>query len=184
MNTKNSFPKIVGLSGYAQSGKSTVADFLVTANGYSRIKFADGLKNMLRVMGLTEEQIEGKEKETPCALLCNQTPRYAMQTLGTEWGRHIVGEDLWVNIWEHLTSVTLAQAQRVVVDDIRFLNELNRVTSMGGMVIRIVRPGYGQLNPHPSESALEDVKWQHILHNDSSKAVLFKNLIEMLYKRK
>ena len=181
MNTKNSFPNIVGLSGYAQSGKSTVSDFLVKANGYTRIKFADGLKNMLRVIGLTEVQIEGEEKETPCKLLCDQTPRYAMQTLGTEWGRRIIGEDLWVNIWEYLTSAALVTGKRVVVDDIRFLNELYAVQRLGGMVIRITRPGYGPLNPHLSESSLEAVIWKHILYNHCSKAGLYKNLVEMLY---
>jgi hypothetical protein len=151
-------PRIVGVAGYAKSGKSTVADYLIAEHGFKRFKFADGLKDMLRVVGMSDEQIEGGLKETPSAILCGHTPREAMQSLGTEWGRKCVGEDLWVNLWANRVQQHLEahQAHRVVVDDVRFPNELARVLQMGGRVLRIERAGIAPTNGHSSETAIDD----------------------------
>ena len=48
---------------------------------------------MLYQLGLGEAHIEGALKEVPCELLGGKTPRYAMQTLGTEWGRDTDQQD-------------------------------------------------------------------------------------------
>jgi putative protein kinase ArgK-like GTPase of G3E family len=78
--------QIIGLTGLMGSGKSLAAQELERI-GFTRTRFAGSLKDMMRVLGLTEEEIEGNLKETACALLGGKTPRYAMQTIGTEWGR-------------------------------------------------------------------------------------------------
>jgi hypothetical protein len=97
---------IVGLSGLAGSGKSVVADALVRELGFTRVKFADPLKNMLRRMladmGHTAEDIErhleGDLKEVPMPEL-GVTPRHMMITLGTEWGRDLVHPEIWTRLW-------------------------------------------------------------------------------------
>ena len=38
---------IIGLTGYAQSGKDSVADILVKNYGYTRIAFADPIRKLL-----------------------------------------------------------------------------------------------------------------------------------------
>lgn len=144
---------IVGLSGLAGSGKSAVAEALVRELGFARVKFADPLKNMLRRMladmGHTAEDIErhmeGDLKEVPMPEL-GVTPRHLMITLGTEWGRDLVHEDIWTRLW-------LARAERfplVVADDVRFPNEVALIRSMGGVYWRIERPGIVQA-AHSSE---------------------------------
>ena len=92
---------------------------------------------MLRGFGLTEDHIEGKLKELPCDLLCGKTPRFAMQTLGTEWGRDIIGGDLWGAMWQHKAQAMMDSGQLVVTDDVRFFNEGQRIKSMGGIVISL-----------------------------------------------
>jgi hypothetical protein len=161
-------PRIVGVAGYAKSGKSTVADYLIRDGGFRRLKFADGLKDMLRAMGLDEAQIEGDQKETPADILCGKTPRQAMQSLGTEWGRKCMGDDLWVNLWQERVRRWLAlhPMNRVVVDDVRFPNELQRVLKMGGTVLRIDRPGVAPTNSHASETAIDDAPGMIHLVND------------------
>jgi hypothetical protein len=79
--------RLIALTGYAGSGKSTLADILACEHGFTVVKFAGPLKAMLRALGLDEREIEGDLKEQPCQLLAGHTPRRAMQTLGTEWGR-------------------------------------------------------------------------------------------------
>ena len=139
---------IIGLSGDAGSGKSTAARYLIEKHCFTLHKMAGPLKNMLRAIGLTERHIEGDLKEVPCDLLNGRTPRYAMQTLGTEWGRDMISNSFWGDIWEK----TLPSGN-IVVDDCRFDNEVERVNRLGGLVIRIERVGLekGEHSSHASE---------------------------------
>lgn len=125
---------IIGLGGPKGSGKSFAADWLVANRGYTRVKFATALKNMLRVLGLTDEHIEGSLKEVPCELLNGRTPRHAMQTLGYEWGRNCIDDALWVDTWRRRVE---AIDGPVVVDDVRYSNEADAVRSLGGIVVLI-----------------------------------------------
>lgn len=153
---------IVALSGLAGSGKSTVADHLCARWGFRREKMAGPLKDMLRVLGLTDAHIEGALKEVPCDLLGGRTPREAMITLGTEWGRDLVHPDLWVNAWKRRAAGGL-----VVCDDCRFVNEAAAIRSMGGSIVRIVRAGQAAPSGHISETGQAAIRPDHILANDS-----------------
>lgn len=126
--------RLIALTGLAGAGKSVIAKHLVAKHGYRVEKFAGPLKDMLRGFGLTERHIEGDLKELPCELLGGQTPRYAMQTLGTEWGRNIISPSLWVDAWS-----SRAAAGPVVCDDCRFPNEAAAVRALGGIIVRVVR---------------------------------------------
>jgi hypothetical protein len=128
-------------------GKSTAAACLKPL-GYHRISFADPLKQMLMTLGLTYEQVYGAEKEIPSPLLCGQTPRWAMQTLGTEWGREYIHQDLWVRAWQHRCQ----SHQLVTVDDMRFPNEYKMVKALGGVVIGLVREREIPTTQHESEA--------------------------------
>ena len=151
-------PRIVGIAGHAGSGKSVVADYLMESYGYQRVKLAGPLKDALSAMGLTEREIEGDLKETPCDLLCGKTPRHAMITLGTEWGRDMIGPNLWTNTWARKASKLLEQGFHVVCDDVRFPNEADAVRALGGAVIRIERLGLSAI-AHVSEVQNFAVDW-------------------------
>lgn len=150
------YPRIIALVGNAGAGKSTVADYLIESYGYHRVKFAAPLKNMLRAIGLDDEEIEGSRKEEPCDLLCGKTPRHAMVTLGTEWGRDMIGAEFWTSLWEEEVCAHINSGLNVVVDDCRFPNELEVVKRRGGIAWRIVRPDHdgSSLPGHRSEGAL------------------------------
>lgn len=151
---------IVGLTGGAGSGKSTVATRMRNAHGYVNVKFADALKQMLRTFYATaglsrkeiDRRIEGDLKETPCDLLCGNTPRYAMQTLGTEWGRKLMGYDLWVNLAEHRIKNT---AGKVVVDDLRFDNEAVMLSRLGAKIALVDKKNpLREISGHVSEKGV------------------------------
>lgn len=79
------------------------------------------------------------------------TPREALQTLGTEWGRA-----MYENVWAELgvRRALAAPADLVMITDCRFTNEAKAVRDAGGEVWRIVRPGAGLAGGaglHPSE---------------------------------
>lgn len=147
---------IIGLTGYAGSGKSTAAKILVERHGFTLVKFAGPLKQMMRCLGLGDREIEGDLKETPHAVLCGKTPRHAMQTIGTEWGRNLIGPDLWVNVAMEAAWKVLDQGGRVVIDDCRFQNEAAAVRTEGGIIVEVMRPGVGPQSGHASENQIPD----------------------------
>lgn len=151
-------PRLIALCGPAQSGKSTAAAIILTDPDFVRVKFADPLKDMLRTLyenaGLSaeeaDEKIEGSQKELPCPILGGQTPRHAMITLGTEWGRDLIAPSLWVTLWKRRVNHLLNLGFNVVADDLRFANEAAAVAEIGGVVVRMTGRDGLQLN-HVSE---------------------------------
>lgn len=149
---------IVGFCGAIGAGKTTAALRLTSAHGFTRVRFAQPLKSALRGLlasaGVPEAEavrmVDGDLKEAPSAALCGRTPRHAMQTLGTEWGRDCIGPDFWASIWQGAARAILAAGGRVVVDDLRFPNEEKALRALGGALIRIDRAGVGA-STHASE---------------------------------
>ena len=171
-------PLVIGLSGFAGSGKSTVASILEEKHGFVRIRFAGPLKDMLRQIGLTDYELEGDGKEVPNAILQGKTPRYAMQTLGTEWGRDLVGPLFWSKVWEQSVIASLREGARgIVVDDLRFPNELETLKDLGGWHVRLIRSrGTDAMtlaaHAHPSERALANAHPDSWLQNTGTVADL------------
>lgn len=142
---------IIGFTGLAGSGKTAAARRLIEHHGYVRARFAGPLKDMLWAIGLTRIQLDGDAKDQPCELLGGRTPRYAMQTLGTEWGRDLICPDIWVRTWQ-ASLERLPPDARVVADDCRFLNEEQAIRASGGHLVRIERPDAGiKATGHNSE---------------------------------
>jgi hypothetical protein len=167
---------IIGLySPYPGAGKSTVAQQLIEMGG-ERVKFAGCLKDMLRsclaYQGATEEEIErmieGDLKEQSTSLLCGRTPRHALQTIGTEWGRNLIGNDMWLNTTQRKIDQTLKSGKFVVIDDLRFENEyyfLEAQKARHVVLVRIFRPGLDYTTSHASEGALEHLHFDMSLRN-------------------
>lgn len=133
---------LIALTGPAGAGKSTAAAWLARHRGYARVSFAAPLKAMLEAIGIDPAALDrGPAKAAPHPLLCGATPRRAMQTLGTEWGRHLIHPDLWVRLAEAPVCAALDHGGRVVIDDLRFPNEAAMIRRHGGTIIRIERPG-------------------------------------------
>lgn len=142
---------IIAFTGRAGSGKSISAKHLIRRFNANRVRFAGPLKSMLHAIGLDSRHTDGELKERPCDVLCGQTPRWAMQTLGNEWGRELIGQDLWVNAWKSQVR-QWSDSRLIVVDDLRYENERDAVRSFGGIVIRVARMGEIAESDHPSET--------------------------------
>lgn len=141
-----------------QSGKSTVADYLESTRDFARVPFAQVLKYMmeplLETIGVDSSALWSGDKSA--LVYQDKTLRHALQTLGTEWGRRCMGEDFWVEVWNHNVRNWLAAGHHVVVDDMRFPNEFAAVQALGGWTWKVIRPGAGSPTlGHASEGALE-----------------------------
>ena len=132
--------KIIGIAGRARSGKDTIAKHLVNQHGFLRVGFADPIKDALAAMlRITPEMLE-RYKDEPFESL-NTTPRKAMQTLGTEWGRNIIDTNVWIRmLQERIYNIaTLAVYPKIVISDVRFDNEAQAIKSWGGTVWLVER---------------------------------------------
>jgi energy-coupling factor transporter ATP-binding protein EcfA2 len=161
---------MIGICGPKGSGKSTAAKFLQGhPHDFSRHRFAGPLKDALKVaFGLTDEHVDGALKEEPTELLNGRTPRHAMLTMGTEWGRNMIHKDIWLTAWRN----TMPDSNRIIVDDVRFPNEIEMLRQeYGATTIRIVRPGFEHDSSHESE-AHSELMTEFAIVNDSSLAWL------------
>jgi hypothetical protein len=169
-------PRLIGFCGQAGAGKTYAANYLAEAYGYSRVRFAAPLKAMMRALGLSEDEVDGPLKEQPCGLLDGKTPRHAMQTLGTEWGRELIGSELWIRAWGRAAAQFLDRGLPIVVDDVRFANEAAAIWSRHGMLVRIDRPGSGSASGAAHASENQALHYDASVHNagnaDEFRAVL------------
>jgi hypothetical protein len=156
--------KLVGLIGKRGSGKDTAASVL-EAHGFQNVKFAGALKAMLRTLltyqGVDDETVErmidGDLKESPTPYLSGRSPRYAMQTLGTEWGRVLMDPDFWLN-----SSMGRATSAPSVISDVRFPNECAAIRNAGGTLIRLTATGDAHFHDaaageHESEKLMDEL---------------------------
>ena len=170
--------KIIGLAGRKQSGKSTAAERLVNS-GFIRLSFAYVMRDMLTGLlincGFSPHEIQSmflNDKEQPIVGI-GKSPRQLMQLLGTDWGRHLVHEDIWVmaacNKLERMNMFD------IVFDDVRFENEATMIRSRGGRIIHIVRND-GDFDNHVSEAGILRHPADELILNDGSLSDLFKKL--------
>ncbi len=229
---------IVGISGLSNSGKDTLAGFLVEEHGFTIMSLADPLKRICReVFAFTDEQLWGpsQSRNAPDAryprtdptvqrakdIVANSSavpekvptsvqewakrppeeylsPRYALQRLGTEWGR-----DCYYNVWVEYAMRTAQQllvdpddgsvphynrrdglsykplgpwgmSKGVAIPDVRFRNEVDGIRAAGGKVVRLRRPGaglQGSAGMHASEveqGGIPDSAFDYIIENDGT----------------
>lgn len=168
---------IIGLQGYAGSGKSTVAKYLEERHGFARRHIKDPIRNMARELILDvgierpEVYLDGDLKRTPIPELGNRSATEIQQFLGTEFGRNFIHPDIWLDIW----SAWAAGHPKVVQESVRFANEAERCD----VIWEVRRPGYGALNGHVSESLPSDSPGA-ILTNDGTEADLFAKVDRLL----
>jgi hypothetical protein len=149
-------PKLIGLCGAKGVGKSTYASFIAGQNGHV-YSFATPLKKML--MSVFPDEYILTQKEVPIPNYPKHvTGRYLLQTLGTDWARKLITEDIWMlMLRERLVKDMEEKATPMVIDDLRFPNEAMMVRELGGEVWELRRRGFKPSNDnHVSESGLSE----------------------------
>jgi len=177
--------RLIGFAGKKRAGKDTAGAVLVSA-GFQRISFAQPLKEMLadllylRGADIADihEMIEGSLKEAPSEFLSGRSPRHAMQTLGTEWGREQMGINFWTDTFRDGYN---ASTDDVVVTDVRFPNEVEAIHALGGRVYYIERDGLQVHDPHKSEVSIDPTICDEVIRNNYKTIEEFQNLIRYVF---
>jgi hypothetical protein len=174
--------QLIGLTGPAKSGKSTIARYLVDQYGFHEVSFAAPLKRMIAVgFDLHMHELENQAtKEAPLPWL-GKSPRYLLQTLGTDWGRKMVDERLWLMLAER----RIARCQQLgalgcVLSDVRFDNEAQLLADRGALLWRLWRAKAIDVRHHASERGIAEHFKSQGIGNNGSFADLYKRVDELL----
>jgi hypothetical protein len=157
---------IIGLSGYARSGKDTVAGMLIGLHGYDNRAFADGVRQFLFHLNPILEDgyrlIEVVNDYGWEYTKARTEVRRLLQELGLGV-RNFFGENCWVD----RAMMGVSSSQKIVFTDVRFPNEAEMIKSLGGEIWRIQRPGIAPINNHPSESAMDNWQFDKMILNSA-----------------
>jgi hypothetical protein len=171
--------RLIGITGRAGVGKTLVAGMIP---GAVVLQLADPLYAMLSVMlGIPEQTLRARPTKEAAIDALGKSPRQLLQLLGTEWGRHMVGEDVWVRLADQrVQACRQAGAKVVAVADVRFDNEARHIRDRGGEVWCVRRSSAGPVCQHSSESGVSPGLIDHYIDNDSGFDALQSRVAELL----
>jgi hypothetical protein len=159
---------LIGLMGWATSGKDSFGGFLVE-DGYTRFAFADGVRDLAYRIDPYVLLSNGRRLRKMVDLVgwdkAKQVPevRSLLQRIGNET-REVCGDDVWIRAVE---KKMVGGPENVVITDVRYRNEAEFIKAKGGHLFRICRLGVGPLNDHISENDLNDWPADVDIHNDT-----------------
>lgn len=172
---------LIGLHGKARSGKDTTAQFILEqAEGDSFAARRDAFADRLKISAARALGFQGDESE--CLMFCNDlkvagrielvwdnqvfndlsenttweewgiSGREYLQYYGTEAHRQVFADDFWVDACLPLDLDHSGEI--LVITDVRFENEAERIHELGGEVWHILRSGDAAFDNHASERPL------------------------------
>lgn len=175
---------IIGITGFARSGKDTIGQYLVENKGFVRVAFADAVRDAVYTLNPDVYSEEENTWETVQYIVDTigwdraKTEygeiRRLLQVMGTEVGRMLFGPNVWVNI----ADKKMLDADDYVITDVRFENEAEFVRSLGGIVVRVTRSGVEAINKHSSE--MIDFDWDFEIENDGTIEELYAQIDNLL----
>lgn len=150
--------RLIGLGGYAGAGKDETAKVLVEQHGFTRVAFAD----LMREFIYRQNPIITFSVGEPIYLQhivdlygwdwAKRTypeVRRLLQATGNEAAKPIFGKSCWVDL---AFEVARAAGGPVVFTDARFDVECYKILNCGGEIWDVVRPGVGPVNAHASDA--------------------------------
>lgn len=175
---------LIGLCGKMGSGKDYIASKYIIPylknlkKTCLQLSFADQIK----VNVICKNNIQFNDvfvKKT------NDT-RMLLQSEGTENGRNLYGEDIWIKYYKSWVQLFESRDIDVIItSDVRFKNEYEYIKSRGGFIIKIHAPHrneqrlqeeckgnksiYDKIKNHSSECDLDDIEdnnYDFVIHND------------------
>lgn len=176
--------RVIGLHGKAGCGKNYIGENIIAPLGFFPWAFAFHLKNGLIGRGLCTYDQAYHQKDP--------VVRKLMQEEGTERGRDVFGENLWVDTalaWLETASEVWGM-ENFVITDCRFPNEIQFVKDLGGKVYHIEAPTRTSQNglstkaqQHRSETSLDDfADFDGVINNDIGVSDVAEQVLTLLIR--
>jgi len=182
--------KIICINGFAGSGKDTLADHIISTyekgsiedygHFYMKFSLGDGVRDTCKTIFNINDKLfnkyffnrKYKEKIIPGY---NYSSREMCQIVG-----HNMKSLFYPTIWcdRLMFSVDIKLYTNIVISDIRYQDEVDyfRQKCKSLLVVKIDRIGfYGNVGVQNSGSEGNPVKYDILLHNDSTKKSLYKD---------
>lgn len=169
---------LIGLLGYAGSGKDTVARRLVDFHGFKRLAFGDKIKdfalaqNPMIPIDIGSRDLYGLPNRIRLGLLVSRLGwdhakvvpivREMLQDLG-EAARTTLGAFVWID-----AAMAGRTSGDTVFSDVRKANEAEEIENRGGVLVRVLRHGIGPVNGHATEKELADWPVTNTIFNNHS----------------
>ena len=123
---------VLGLNANAQHGKDTAANIInnsiMRRSSIETYAFAKPFKDALQIMlNFSHEQLYGSLK-TEIDVTYGVTPRVAMTSLGTEWGRNMINQDIWlIRANQEIEKAIDNGHDGIIITDVRYDNEAEMI---------------------------------------------------------
>lgn len=199
---------LIGLGGKKRAGKDAVAEILKRRFGFTVLGMSDALHEaMVTLNPWVFIPHDYRVRVSDGGLLGSRMIRYALladlvdydemktipevrrllQVFGTEVGRNLLGEDVWVDVMKR-KIVDIGAGRHplnIAVTGIRFENELEMIEDLGGTSIYVRRPEAviaASTDTHSSEHSLLPRDFDHVLDNDGTLSDLEAMVIEHIFE--
>jgi len=179
---------LIGITGFKGSGKDTFAERLIEKYDFKKLSFAAKLKeSAAKLFDIDIEVWEKLKNDSRASItikgdyydnsdrspdqilvpgfLSTVSARTFLQRYGTEAHRDIFGQDFWV---EHAFKGINHLNENFVIPDCRFDNEIDKISSLDGIVVRIIRDGLENNDTHASELPPPANKVDYIVENNGT----------------
>lgn len=162
---------LIGIGGYAQSGKDATAAVL-EREGFQRTYMSRALEEALLVLNpfiVEDRRFARRYSELHAQRGYEETKkipevRRLLMALGTDVGRDMLGENVWADAAFRPIDEWLAAEEDVVITGIRYHNEIRALLRRGGVSVWVER-GLQPLNGHSSENTLTAEDFDLVLPN-------------------
>lgn len=185
--TTPSSPLLIGLGGFPESGKDTVAEFLRDDFGFEIFGMSDTLRDTLSLLdpivsvegGLTARQAVERYGYAGAKA---RFPEYRrlLRVLGTEIGRDMLGPAVWLRPTANKILARLRDGVPCVLTGVRFSNEMDWLRAASGHAVWVDRPGK-ETATHVSDLSLGPEHFDLLLANDGDLLHL-RTMTHVLYR--
>ena len=216
--------RLIGLGGKLRAGKDAVGDYLEEKHDFVKMGMSDALNEALLKINpwipVPSGMSDREETFLPYAHIHeavgyveakkNPEVRRLLQVLGTEVGRDMIDPDVWVSIAEKKIREHWANGKSVVITAMRFPNEIEMLTRLGGLSVWVERPDAERLSNgleaeagrgtsdrvsegltgsqeaiqgHASENSVSSNDFDYVLVNDGTLDQLYRKVEKRLIER-
>jgi hypothetical protein len=157
---------IIGLAGHIGAGKTLAASMVP---GATHLQWSDAVyRGIAAILGVEEAILRDRRCKDNTIRVAGMdlSPRHLLRTLGTEWGREMVHDEIWVNLT--MDRIRLLRestgCRRFTICGTRFGNEVAAIRERGGEVWWIERPGLSA-GEHVSDQILTADQCDRVIDN-------------------
>lgn len=135
---RRALPSIIGFAGLKRSGKDTLADFMVTGHGFTKVAFADAIRSEVHAR-YNIAPVGDATKDAPLESQNGRSYRDLLVAHGM--ARRAQRATYWIDQLAAKVHGLLDQGDRVVISDVRMSDEIAWIRANGGVVVWVDREG-------------------------------------------